>query len=110
MVVIITVVAAVVGVLVLVVVALSFHSIGPAQLGLVTKRVGRKLDSDQLVASSGEAGYQADLLMAGIRFKLWPLYKVERFPWVQVPPDCVGLVIAQVGRSLPTGAKSALYK
>src|SRR5919202_2389581 len=98
------------GVLVpLVVVLKSFHGIGPAQVGLVTKRIGRKLDADQLVALNGEAGYQADLLMPGLRFKLWPVFGVERYPWVQVPPDHVGMVIAQVGASLPTGAKSAVY-
>ena len=98
-------------VLFLVVAALrSFHSVGPAQVGLVTKRVGAKLDDHQLVARNGEAGYQADLLMPGLRFKLWPVYGVERCDWVQVPPDHVGLVIAQVGAPLPTGAKSAVYK
>ena len=29
---------------------------------------------------------------------------------MQVPPDHIGLVIAQVGAALPTGAKSAVYK
>jgi uncharacterized membrane protein YqiK len=48
--------------------------------------------------------------MPGLRFKLWPIYKVERYAWVQVPPDRIGLVIAQVGAPLPTGAKSAAYK
>ena len=48
--------------------------------------------------------------MPGLRFKLWPVYGVERFDWVQVPPDHIGLVIAQVGAPLPTGAKSAVYK
>jgi uncharacterized membrane protein YqiK len=98
-------------VLLVVLVALkSFHSVGPAQVGLVNKRVGAKLAEHQLVARNGEAGYQADLLMPGLRFKLWPVYAVERCDWVQVPPDHVGLVIAQVGAPLPTGAKSAVYK
>lgn len=88
----------------------SFHVIGPSEVGLVTKRVGAKQASDQLVALNGEAGYQADLLMAGMRFKLWPVFKVERHPWVQVPPDHIGVVIAQVGTPLPTGAKSAVYR
>ena len=35
--------------------------------------------------SSGEAGYQAELLMPGLRFKLWPIFAVKKFPWVQVP-------------------------
>ncbi len=100
-----------VGVLVLLlVVARGFHSIGAAEVGLVTKRLGKRLEGDQLVALNGEAGYQAELLMPGLRFKLWPLFGVERYPWVQVAPDHVGLVIAQVGESLPTGAKSAIYK
>ena len=90
--------------------AASFHSIGPAEVGLVTKRIGKKLEVGSLLALNGEAGYQADLLMPGLRFKLWPVYRAERYDWVQVPPDHVGLVIAQVGASLPTGAKSALYK
>ncbi len=99
-----------VAVLLLAVIARSFHSVGPAQVGLVTKRIGRKLGDDQLVALHGEAGYQAALLMPGLRFKPWPLYKVERYPWVQVAPDHIGLVIAQVGLALPTGAKSAAYR
>ena len=104
------VVVAVVVLLVLIGVLRSFHSIGPSEVGLVSKRVGRKLPKDQLLALDGEAGYQADLLMPGTRFKLWPVNVVTRYPWVQVPPDHIGVVIAQVGSSLPTGAKSAIYK
>ena len=106
-----TLIAVAAVVLFIVLVALkSLHSVGPAQVGLVNKRVGAKLGEEQLVALEGEAGYQADLLMPGLRFKLWPIYGVERFDWVQVPPDHVGLVIAQVGAPLPTGAKSAVYR
>jgi uncharacterized membrane protein YqiK len=100
----------VLAVLVVLVVLRSFHSVGPSQVGLVTKRVGRKLDADQILALRGEAGYQAALLMPGLRFKMWPLYGVQRFDWVQVPPGRIGLVIAQVGSAIPTGAKSAVYK
>lgn len=95
---------------IVVLLASCFSVIGAAEVGLVTKRVGRKLKGDQLLAMHGEAGFQADLLMPGLRFKLWPIYKVERYAWVQVPPDHIGLVIAQVGAALPTGAKSAAYK
>lgn len=107
------IVLVIVGVIVLVVVLMglrSFHSIGPGEVGLVAKRIGKRQDDEQLIALNGEAGYQADLLMPGLRFKLWPIFRVERFPWVQVPPDRIGLVIAQVGLALPTGAKSALYR
>jgi len=89
----------------------SIHWIGPTQVGLVNKRVGlRKLADDNPIAFNGEAGYQARLLMPGLRFKLWPIYGVARYPWVQVPAGEIGVVIAQVGDPLPIGAKSAFYK
>jgi len=100
-----------VALLIVFVVLRSFHSVGPSEVGLVTKKIGKKAAAgDQLIALNGEAGYQADLLMPGLRFKLWPIFVVERFDWVQVPPGQIGLVIAQVGAALPTGAKSAIYK
>ena len=89
---------------------LSVHRIGPTQVGLVTKRMSaRRLADDNPIALTGEAGYQADLLMPGVRFKLWPVYTVTKFPWVQVPAGEIGVVIAQAGHALPIGAKSARY-
>src|SRR5205809_6533135 len=89
----------------------SIRRIGPTEVGLVTKRLScKKLTSDNPVAFNGEAVYQAELLMPGLRWKVWPLYKVEKFPWVQVPAGQIGVVIAQVGQPLPIGAKSAVYK
>lgn len=88
----------------------SIRAIGPTQVGLVVKRFAlKKLSEDSPVAFNGEPGFQADLLMPGWRFKLWLLYKVAKFPWVQVPPGEIGVVIAQAGRPLPIGAKSARY-
>src|SRR3984893_2159380 len=85
--------------------------IGPAQVGLVTKRVSRRHNTtDTPIAFAGEAGYQAELLMPGVRFKLWPTYQVARYPWVQVPAGEIGVVISQIGERLPTGAKSAIYR
>lgn len=105
--------ATVLGVLFLVAVIIlpSFRRIGPTEVGLVTKRFSlKKLTDDNPVAFQGEAGYQADLLMPGIRFKFWLVYRVDKFPWVQVPAGEIGVVIAQVGKPLPVGAKSAVYK
>ena len=48
--------------------------------------------------------------MPGWRFKFWLIYAVEKHPWVQVPAGEIGVVVAQVGRPLPIGAKSAVYK
>ena len=88
---------------------MSFYSIGPTQIGLVRKRFGRKLPGNNPVAFDGEAGYQADLLMPGIRFKFKPFYAVSKHPWVQVPAGQIGVVIAQVGKPTPIGSKSGKY-
>src|SRR5213082_1198005 len=89
----------------------SIVVIGPAEIGLVVKRVSRRHNTtDTPIAIAGEAGYQAELLMPGVRFKLWPNYTVTRYPWVQVPAGEIGVVISQIGERLPTGAKSAVYR
>src|ERR1700690_613688 len=89
----------------------SLHKIGPTEVGLVTKRLGfTKLAKDSPVAFNGEAGYQADLLMPGLRWKAFLVYSVGKYPWVQVPAGEIGVVIGQVGSPLPIGAKSAVYK
>jgi len=89
----------------------SVRRIGPTEVGLATKRWSvRRLPDDNPIALRGEAGYQADLLMPGVRWKPWPLFRVEKFPWIQVPAGQIGVVISQVGEPLPIGAKSARYK
>jgi hypothetical protein len=90
---------------------MSIRRIGPTEVGLVTKRFGwARLSEDNPIAFGGEAGYQADLLMPGLRYKAWLVYGVTKFPWVQVPAGEIGVVIAQVGAPLPIGAKSAVYR
>jgi hypothetical protein len=88
----------------------SIYSIGPTQVGLIRKRFGAKLPGDNPLAFRGEAGYQAEMLMPGLRFKLSLVFAVTKHPWVQVPAGQIGVVIAQVGKPLPIGAKSAVYK
>ena len=90
--------------------AMSIVRIGPNEVGLVIKRWGRTKHSEGPLALDGEASYQADLLMPGLAFRLWPINRVEKHPWVQIPTGEIGLVIAQVGAPLPTGWKSGVYK
>ena len=87
----------------------SIYTIGPTEVGLVRKRFGAPLPEDNPVAFHGEAGYQADLLMPGLRFKSVLVYAVTKYPWVQVPAGQIGIVVAQIGQPLPIGAKSAVY-
>ena len=59
----------------------SLRKIGPTEVGLVTKRFSfKKLAKDNTVAFHGEAGYQADLLMPGLRWKPLLLYSVDKYP------------------------------
>ena len=88
---------------------ISIYSIGPTEVGLVRKRIGSALPEDDPIAFHGEAGYQADLLMPGLRFKFILLYAVTKHPWVQVPAGQIGIVVAQIGQPLPIGAKSAVF-
>ncbi len=89
----------------------SVHLIGPTEVGLVNKRFAlRKLAEDNPIAFHHEAGFQAELLMPGLRIKLWPIFAVQKHPWVQVPAGEIGVVIAQVGAELPIGAKSGVYQ
>jgi regulator of protease activity HflC (stomatin/prohibitin superfamily) len=89
----------------------SIRRIGPTQVGLVTKRFSfRKLSGDNPIALNGEAGYQADLLMPGWRWKFRVVNRVDKHPWVQVPAGQIGVVIAQAGSPVPIGAKSAIYR
>ncbi len=89
----------------------SFWKIKPMEVGLVRKRFswGKNFGGSP-IALNGEAGYQAELLTTGIRFKFWLLYTVEKHPMVQVPAGQIGVVIAQVGGAPPIGSKSGTYK
>ncbi|MBN2239624.1 MAG: hypothetical protein JW712_07610 [Dehalococcoidales bacterium] len=96
-------------VLLIIVFVPSIRVIGPTEIGLVRKRFGKRLPSDNPVAFKGEAGYQAELIYPGWRFKLWIPYSIEKYPWVQIPAGEIGVVYSQVGNALPVGAKSAKY-
>jgi regulator of protease activity HflC (stomatin/prohibitin superfamily) len=89
----------------------SIRVIGPTEVGLIIKRFStRKLSEDNPIAFNGEAGYQAELLMPGWCFRIWVLYRIRKYPWIQIPAGQIGVVIAQAGAPLPIGAKSAKYK
>src|SRR5258705_10980004 len=73
----------------------SLWTIGPTEVGLVRKRFSlKKLPEGSPVAFNGEAGYQGELLMPGIRFKFWPLFAVTRHPMGQIPAGSVRCRIA----------------
>lgn len=79
------------------------------RIGLVTKKfvlVGtdRELPDGRILATKGEAGYQAKMLAPGLYWWMWPWqYGVDMQPFTVVPEGNIGLVLANDGRELPTG-------
>ena len=75
------------------------------KVGRITKKFALKhLANGRIVATHGEAGYQAATLSPGIHFGLWPWqYSVARDPLVTVNPGHVGIVTAIDGVPIPPG-------
>jgi uncharacterized membrane protein YqiK len=76
--------------------------IGAQESGLVTKKYGRALPPGRLIATRGEAGYQAELLPPGWHFPLWRWkYSVRKVPLIEVPSGQIALVVAKDGAAIP---------
>src|SRR5215470_17496955 len=92
------------GAAVLLVLSLAFGmvSIDEQESGLVVRRYGRALPAGRIIATDGEAGYQARMLPPGWHFPLWRWkYKVTKVPLVQVPPGQIACVVAKDGAAIP---------
>ncbi|MBO9618791.1 MAG: flotillin family protein [Niabella sp.] len=79
------------------------------KIGLVTKKfvlVGehRALPDGHIIATLGEAGFQAKTLAPGLYWGMWPWqYGIDMVEFIVVPEGKVGLVLANDGAELPTG-------
>ncbi|HKE17966.1 MAG TPA: SPFH domain-containing protein [Kofleriaceae bacterium] len=77
---------------------LGLRVIREDESGLVIKKFGPPLPSGRIVATRGEAGYQARMLPPGWHFGVWRWrYRVERVPLVVVPAGQIALVLAHDG-------------
>jgi uncharacterized membrane protein YqiK len=79
------------------------------KIGLVTKKyvlVGRQsLPEGRIIATNGEAGFQAQTLAPGVYFWKWYWqYDIAFQPFTVVPTGKIGLVLARDGIELETGA------
>ncbi len=71
--------------------------------GLVVRRFGRALPAGRIIATDGEAGFQARMLPPGWHFPLWAWkYKVTKVPLIDVPPGEIALVVAKDGAAIPS--------
>ena len=79
------------------------------RIGLVTKKfvlVGthRELPDGRIIATKGEAGFQAQTLAPGLYWCMWPWqYIVQMQPFTVIPEGKIGLVLSNDGTELPTG-------
>ena len=77
--------------------------IGADESGLVIRRYGRALPAGRLIATRGEAGFQAQMLSPGWHVGMWPwAYKIVKVPLVEVPSGEIALVIAKDGAAIPS--------
>jgi uncharacterized membrane protein YqiK len=71
--------------------------------GLVIKRYGPPLASGRIIATNGEAGYQARLLSPGWHFGLWRWrFKIVKVPVMVIGPGEIALVVAADGAPIPS--------
>jgi uncharacterized membrane protein YqiK len=79
------------------------------KIGLVTKKFvlfgKQQLPEGHIIATSGEAGYQAQTLPPGVYFGRWIWqYQITFQPFIVIPTGKIGLVLAKDGAELETGA------
>ena len=79
------------------------------KIGLVTKKfvlfgANRELPDGRIIATQGEAGFQAKTLAPGLYWWMWPWqYGVEFIPFTVIPEGKIGLVLSKDGKEIPTG-------
>ncbi|MES2381702.1 MAG: SPFH domain-containing protein [Bacteroidota bacterium] len=79
------------------------------KIGLVTKKfvlfgTDKELPDGRIIATKGEAGFQAKTLAPGLYFWMWVWqYDVTMESFMIIPEGKIGLVLAKDGAEIPTG-------
>ncbi len=79
------------------------------RIGLVTKKfvlvgANRSLPDGRIIATRGEAGFQAKTLAPGLYWSMWPWqYSVDMVPFMVIPEGKIGLILSKDGAEIPTG-------
>ncbi len=87
------------------VVSLFFINVGAGEIAIKERRfVGTHLPQGRIVATGGEIGIQAEVLMPGLHFVPWPIGRVvKKVPLIEIGPDEIGVIEAIDGEPLPPG-------
>ncbi|MBP9838463.1 MAG: flotillin family protein [Proteobacteria bacterium] len=81
--------------------------ISASKSGLVEKKWSLRgdLPMGRIIATNGEAGIQAELLAPGLHFwKWWWMFSIEQIDPILIPTGKIGVVKAENGQSLESGA------
>jgi uncharacterized membrane protein YqiK len=79
------------------------------RIGLVTKKfvvtgANRGLPDGRIIATKGEAGFQAKSLAPGLYWNMWPWqFAVDMVPFMVIPEGKIGLLLSKDGAEIPTG-------
>ncbi|HAI83132.1 MAG TPA: band 7 protein, partial [Chitinophagaceae bacterium] len=79
------------------------------KIGLVTKKFvlfgePKALPDGRIIATKGEAGFQATTLAPGLYWWMWPWqYGIDMHSFTVIPEGKIGLVLSNDGAELPTG-------
>ena len=79
------------------------------RIGLVTKKfvlfgADKSLPDSRIIATKGEAGFQAQSLAPGLYWGMWIWqYSVDMTPFTIIPEGKIGLVLSKDGKEIPTG-------
>lgn len=80
------------------------------KIGLVTKKfvlfgTNKSLPDGKIIATKGEAGFQARTLAPGLYWGMWVWqYTIDMSPFIIIPEGKIGLLLANDGQEIPTGA------
>jgi uncharacterized membrane protein YqiK len=79
------------------------------KIGMVTKKfvlfgANKSLPDGRIIATKGEAGFQAHTLAPGLYWGMWIWqYAVDMTAFTIIPEGKIGLVLSKDGREIPTG-------
>ena len=79
------------------------------KIGLVTKKfvlfgADKSLPDSRIIATKGEAGFQAQTLAPGLSWGMWIWqYSVDMTAFTIIPEGKIGLVLSKDGQEIPTG-------
>lgn len=79
------------------------------KIGLVTKKfvlfgADKSLPDSRIIATKGEAGFQAQSLAPGLYWGMWIWqFSVDMTPFTIIPEGKIGLVLSKDGKEIPTG-------